>query len=141
MTFLHSCKQVCADMTIPCLHFSSDVEHTDHASEANDKSEDIDRNPVDDNDFLKGKKVTWENSTSIFHYKIHFHRKPHSEHGCVPFILPLMKKHVSKIAAKTRGFYFFTCRARVFLFLEELIYLSVSCTHIYFISKLKLNKI
>ena len=67
---LQSCKQVHVDMKVPCLHFSSDLEHTDYVSEPNDKSEDIDRNAVGDNDFLKGIKVTWENSTSIFHYNM-----------------------------------------------------------------------
>lgn len=43
--------------------------------DANDKSKDRDRNSGDDNDFLKGEKITWEKFTSIFHYKIHFLQK------------------------------------------------------------------
>lgn len=54
--------------------FQSDVELPGSVLDANDKSKDRDRNCGDDNDFLKGEKTTWEKSTSIFHYKIHFCR-------------------------------------------------------------------
>lgn len=109
---------------VPYLHCSSNIEHSGYVLEANDKSDDTDRNAVGNNDFLKGVKVTWEKSPSMFHYKIHFSRKPHSEHSSMPFILPLMQKQVSKTPANIRGLYFFIFRVRACLFLgEKLIYL------------------
>lgn len=86
-------KQVQVDNVVPYLRCSSDVEHTGNVLDANDKSKDRDKNSDDNNDFLKGKKTTWEKSTSIFHYKNHFLRnitclrvKPNS----MSFTLPLV---------------------------------------------------
>lgn len=77
-------------MKVFCFYFFSDLEYIDYVLELNDKFEDIDRNVVGDNDFLKGIKVIWENFIFIFYYNIYFSRKFYSEYCCMFFILFLM---------------------------------------------------